>query len=197
MNPDPQCPGTGKHQSPSFELIDNVKPVYDIIRDAQKKAIWSYISNRIQRTKYSGRLSVLLEIGGKMVPFKLRLAVFLLILIQVFHSIEEYMFRFYDQFPVFRFYTKIYASIPQGVFVTFNVAFVLLLLLGFLLTFFKRSRTIFPFAFALLQFFNGLYHGVWSLVSWHYFPGTVTGLLFLPVAFYVLRNYRLIRNSIS
>ena len=132
-----------------------------------------------------------------MVPFRLKLAVFLLVLIQALHSIEEHIFRFYDQFPIFSFYDKTYASIPQAVFVTFNVAFVLLLLLGFLLTFFKRARRVFPLAFAVLEFVNGLYHVFWSLIAWRYFPGTVTGLLFLPVAFYILRNYRLVRENIS
>ena len=32
-------PGMGQYQSPNFELIDSVKPVYDKIREAQKAAL--------------------------------------------------------------------------------------------------------------------------------------------------------------
>ncbi len=64
-----------------------------------------------------------------------------------------------------------------------------LVLAGFIL--FSRSvRARLPYVFALIEFLNGLYHAVWTLVSGHYFPGAVTGILFMPVSLYILVNYR-------
>lgn len=128
---------------------------------------------------------------------KIRIAILSLIVIQVIHSTEEYIFGFYKQFPVFVFYNKEFSTVGQGMFFAFNVSLLVLLIFCFLLAFFQWWRLRFPIIFAIIELANGIYHLLWTTVSGKYFPGVVSGLFFIPISIYIIKNYKLLFQQIN
>jgi hypothetical protein len=121
---------------------------------------------------------------------KFQWAVVGLVVIQVLHSLEEIFLRFYDRFPLFRFYEGIFTSTAQGMFLAFNVSLWLMLILGSLLAFSKWWRIRFPLFFAVIEALNGLYHLSMTVFTMTYFPGVVSGLFYFPLSLYIFMHYR-------
>jgi len=122
---------------------------------------------------------------------KIKIATFCLIIAQVIHSTEEYVFGFYTQFPVFVFYDKAFSTISQGMFFAFNVSLVTLLIFCSLIAFFQWWRKRFPIIFAIIELTNGIYHILWAVFLGKYFPGVISGLFFIPCSIYIIKNYKL------
>ncbi|MBF0104564.1 MAG: HXXEE domain-containing protein [Deltaproteobacteria bacterium] len=123
---------------------------------------------------------------------KIKIATLCLVVVQIIHSIEEYFLGFYKQFPVFVFYNKAFSSIGQGMFFAFNISLVVLLLFCFLFVFFQWWRLRFPIILAIIEFINGTHHILWAVVLHKYFPGVVSGLLFIPASIIIIKNYKLL-----
>jgi hypothetical protein len=114
-----------------------------------------------------------------------------LLLIQTAHSCEEYLFGFYEVFPLIPFMAGFFHTIPQAIFFILN--YQLILFLGaILLISFARERW-FYFAltiFAIIELLNGMLHVGTALVTLKYFPGAATGIFYIPTSIYILLKMR-------
>jgi hypothetical protein len=128
---------------------------------------------------------------------KVQWAVIGLVLVQIVHSLEEIHFRFYDQFPLFRIYEKIFTSVAQGMFFAFNVSLWLMLILGCLLVFSKWWRVHFPLIFAVVEMLNGLFHLAVTVFTLKYFPGVISGLFYFPLSIYIFKYYKKWKDVVS
>jgi hypothetical protein len=113
-----------------------------------------------------------------------------LVVVQAFHSAEEFVFRLYDAFPPARFLSGLVAADRQVGFVVINV---LLVFFG-IWCYVWPVRREWPFAAALLwgwvivEMSNGIVHPTWSMVRGSYTPGVVTSILCLAVALLLARQ---------
>lgn len=114
------------------------------------------------------------------------IATWLLVGIQMVHSVEEYFTGFDRRFPVFVWYNTHFSSVGQGVFFAFNVSIVVMMALLSLVAFSERLRGRFPFILAWIELINGVNHILFSVLSGGYYPGLVSGLFFIPVAIWLL-----------
>jgi hypothetical protein len=110
-----------------------------------------------------------------------------LVVIQAFHSVEEYQGRLYEVFLPARVVSGLISiDLRQG-FVIFNV---MLVAFG-LWCFFWPVRKRWVMAFGLMwlwvgiELLNGIGHPIWSLVRGAYTPGVATAPVLLGVALYL------------
>jgi hypothetical protein len=126
-----------------------------------------------------------------------------LIVIQLFHSTEEYLFRLYDVFPPARFLTGLITSDRQIGFVVINTLFLLFGIWCYLWPVRREwpAAYIFMSVWVVVELSNGIVHPVWSVVQGSYTPGVLTSLAFLPVAILLgrdlLRAARRVRATAS
>ncbi|MFQ5892378.1 MAG: HXXEE domain-containing protein, partial [Candidatus Methanofastidiosia archaeon] len=113
---------------------------------------------------------------SKKLDKNLKLAVFSLIVVQAIHSIEEYIYRFYEFFPIFKVYQKIFQiqNIDQAMFFAFNTVLILFLFIVFVIATSKRGNLYFVTGFAIIELLNGIYHFLWTVLTQEYFPGTIS-----------------------
>jgi len=124
-----------------------------------------------------------------------RLAFLLLILAQAAHSVEEYAFRLYDQFPPARFIADSFGFDRPVGFVLFNI---LIILFGLWCWFARlrpqhRSARGYAWFWTLLELGNGLGHIGLALLAGGYFPGLFTAPLLLATGGWLA--FRLIRTK--
>ena len=119
--------------------------------------------------------------------YKIKVAFLMLIGLQALHSIEEFVFEFYERFPPMTF---LYRDAPHLAKPAFFISNVLLVLSG-VFCFFrwiqpasKSARTILWFWIAI-ESFNVAAHLVWAFFIRDYNPGLATVLLFLPILIYL------------
>jgi Protein of unknown function with HXXEE motif len=107
-----------------------------------------------------------------------------LIVLQAFHSIEEYTFRLYDLFPPARFISGLVANDRRLGFVILNIALVLFGAWCYLWPIRRGWRAAEPLAWlwVTIESINGIVHPMWSIVQRAYTPGVVTALGLLPLA---------------
>jgi hypothetical protein len=113
-----------------------------------------------------------------------------LIAVQALHSAEEYVFRLYDVFPPARFLSGLIGPDRQIGFVIINVFVVLLGIWCYLWPVRRQWPVAVPlmWGWVLVELSNGIVHPAWSIAQRTYTPGTVTSVLFLPVAFLLGRQ---------
>jgi hypothetical protein len=107
-----------------------------------------------------------------------------LIVIQAFHSAEEYLFKLYDVFPPARFLSGLVASNRQVGFAVMNVLLVLFGMWCYLWPVRRKWKiaAALMWVWVVVELFNGLVHPAWSLLQRSYTPGMMTSLLLFPVA---------------
>jgi hypothetical protein len=110
-----------------------------------------------------------------------------LIILQAIHSVEEFVFRFYEQFPPMRL---IYQDAPHLAKPAFAIANALLFLAGLICFYYwvrparERARTI-VWVWIILESINVIAHLVWAVLIRGYNPGLATVVLFVPVLIYL------------
>ena len=116
-----------------------------------------------------------------------RLAFLALMAAQAAHSIEEYIFRLFDEFAPARFVSGLVSTNPG---VGFAVANAALVLFG-LWCYFARVRPgrpsgpLFAWFWTVLEVANGIGHSVLALSRGGYFPGVATSPVLLGVSAYL------------
>lgn len=115
-----------------------------------------------------------------------------LIILQAIHSIEEFIFGFYERFPPMRL---IYQDAPHLAKPAFAISNVLLFLIGLTCFYYwvrpagERARTV-VWVWIILESVNVIAHFVWAILIGGYNPGLATVILFVPVLIYLTRLMR-------
>ena len=128
---------------------------------------------------------------------KIQLAFLVLIVLQTLHSIEEFIFKFYEVFPPM---VSIYRNAPglaQPAFILFNS---ILVLVGFVCLFgwvwpARRGAKTVVWVWTGVEALNVIAHCVWAILIRGYNPGLVTGLGFVPVVVYLIYLLRGVRSQ--
>jgi hypothetical protein len=107
-----------------------------------------------------------------------------LVLLQALHSVEEYVFRFYEVFPPAQLLNDIWPGIARPGFVVFNTALVLFGLWCFFLRVGPSAATARRWAWiwVAVELYNGVAHPIWAVAARGYNPGLATAPLLLVVA---------------
>lgn len=129
-----------------------------------------------------------------MISNKLRNLFLLSIPLFIAHGVEEYLTKFYDIYPLlnFRWTEKIFYSIPEATFLTFQLMWWLLLLAVYFLL--RRDKgTLYLMTFAGLIYIYEITHILSAIITQDYTPGFTTALFFPFMAFFywkeLLKNW--------
>ena len=119
---------------------------------------------------------------------RIQVAFLLLIVLQTLHSIEEFIFRFYEVFPPM---VSVYRNATHLARPAFILANLILVLVGFACLFrwvwpAKRGAETVVWVWIGVESFNVIAHCVWAVLIRGYNPGLVTGLGFVPVVVYLI-----------
>lgn len=130
---------------------------------------------------------------------KIKIAFLILVIIQTFHSIEEYTNKLYMVFKPAKVVSLLFSSDPLTGFVIVNT---LIILSGFFcyFVFINRDHITSKFwitAGGIIEFGNGLGHIMISIVRHSYFPGIITAVPLLLVSVYVLYQAIQVSNTSS
>jgi len=115
-----------------------------------------------------------------------------LVLVQIAHSVEEYVFRFYAVFPPARLLERLSPGLARPGFVVLNT---LVAVFG-LWCFFSsvrpgtRSARDWIWIWVAVELFNGVAHPVWAVAARGYVPGLVTSTLLLTLATHLFWRLR-------
>ena len=107
-----------------------------------------------------------------------------LIVVQTFHSLEEYVFQLFETFPPARFVSGLVsANLGRG-FVAINIVLVALGIWCYWWPVRRGWASAAPIAWAwvAVELVNGFVHPAWSVMQRGYTPGLVTSLVLLPLA---------------
>lgn len=114
-----------------------------------------------------------------MVSKKLKTIFLVSIPLFIAHGLEEYFTNFYNIDPiskfVFGYFEKM--SIYQATFLLFHIMFWLLLIISYLLITNEKWQLRLMIIPGLIYIFE-LHHIIKYLITWNYYPGLITALLF-------------------
>ncbi len=119
---------------------------------------------------------------------KIKIAFLVLVIVQAFHSIEEYIFKLYDVFLPAKIISTLFNSNLSVGFLIFNIA---LVLFG-IWCYSGPVRNSRPSAYWFLgiwifiESINGIGHPVIAIIRGHYFPGLYTAPILLIVSIYLI-----------
>src|SRR5258708_37283066 len=107
----------------------------------------------------------------------------LLVILQAIHSVEEFIFRFYERFPPMRF---LYQNAPHLAKPAFVISNALLVSIGLVCFYYwvqpaRKGATVVVWIWIIIESLNVFAHLVWAALIGGYNPGLVTGVLFVPV----------------
>ncbi len=123
---------------------------------------------------------------------RIRVTFLALVLTQIAHSVEEYVFRFYEVFPPARALNELVPGLTHPGFIGFNT---LLALFG-LWCFFSAVQTgatsarDWVWIWVVIELFNGLAHPVWAIATRGYVPGLATSPILFVLAAYLFHRLR-------
>ena len=103
----------------------------------------------------------------------------------ILHGIEEYLTKFYDIYPLlnFKWTENVFSNIPQATFLFFQIMWLLLLLVLFLVL--KGNKTILIVMTGIgLVYIYECTHILSAVILRGYTPGFTTGLLFPILGFF-------------
>ena len=117
-----------------------------------------------------------------------------LIILQAIHSVEEFIFGFYEQFPPMRL---IYQDAPQLAKPAFAISNALLFLAGLTCFYYwvrpaRKGARALVWVWIVLESINVIAHLVWAVLIRGYNPGLVTVILFVPMLTYLSHLMRLV-----
>ena len=123
----------------------------------------------------------------------------ILILVQGLHSVEEYIGRLWEIFPLARVLTSLISENLETGFLIFNIGF---FIFGIWCWFFPVLRN-YKYALGLIWFWivieiiNGIGHSFWALYERAYVPGVVTALILLILSIYLLQHLLFINSRVK
>ena len=128
---------------------------------------------------------------------RLRIAFLLLIVLQLLHSLEEFVFKFYEQFPPMVFVYRNSPGMARTAFILFNSILFLAALASLLYWVWpaRRGTITVVWVWVGAETLNVIAHCVWAVLIRGYNPGLVTGIAFLPVLAYLVRLLRRCRRQ--
>lgn len=112
-----------------------------------------------------------------------------LVIVQAFHSAEEYIFRLYEVFAPARLLSGLISSNLETGFLIINVSIVLFGAWCYWWPVRLRWSSAVPLVWfwVALETINGIGHPVWAIIETTYTPGLATSLLLLPLALMLAR----------
>ena len=115
-----------------------------------------------------------------------------LIILQAIHSVEEFMLRFYEQFPPMRL---IYQDAPHLAKPAFAVSNVFLFFIGLVCFYYwvrpaRRGAGTVVWIWIAIESFNVIAHSVWAVLTRGYNPGLATVFLFVPLLVWLWHSMR-------
>ena len=113
----------------------------------------------------------------------------ILIVVQAFHSLEEYLFRLWEDFPPAQYLSGLVSSDLELGFIVINASIVILGVICYVWPIRSDWSTARPIAWfwVVLALINGIGHPVWSVIQGGYTPGLLTSLLLLPLSVLLAR----------
>ena len=119
-----------------------------------------------------------------------RLTFLALVVVQSFHSAEEYFFHLYDVFPPARFISGLVSPDLETGFLIVNISFVAFGAFCYVWPVRKDWPSAVPLAWlwVAVETINGIGHPTWSVLQGGYTPGLATSLLLLPLAILLARQ---------
>jgi hypothetical protein len=120
---------------------------------------------------------------------RIRVAFLCLIVLQALHSIEEFTFKFYEQFPPMVFLYRNASTLARPGFILFNSILVLIGVVSLIYWVWpsrRGARTV-VWIWIGIEAFNVIAHCIWAGMIRGYNPGLVTGLAFVPLLAYLIR----------
>ena len=109
---------------------------------------------------------------------KLKIYFLVTALLLVVHMMEEWLTRFQNVFPFMLWLGQQFQNKSSAIFFTFMLMVWLLLLISFIFLLEKRKLILWMLSvFSVIYIFE-LHHPIRALLSGHYYPGAITGLLF-------------------
>lgn len=123
---------------------------------------------------------------------RIKFAFAALIVAQLAHSVEEYVGRLWESFPLARFLTDLISSDREFAFILLNSA---LVAFGFWCLLFPVRKDS-PFATGFIWFWivletiNGLVHPAWALRQGGYTPGVLTAPILFALDLYLAFQLR-------
>jgi len=115
-----------------------------------------------------------------------------LVLMQMLHSVEEYVFRFYEIFPPARFLNDLVPGFTLPGFIILNTLFALFGLWCFLSNVRPGTKSArdWVWIWVVIELFNGLAHPLWAITTRGYVPGLATSPILLGLAGYLFGRLR-------
>lgn len=126
---------------------------------------------------------------------KIRLAFLVLIVVQALHSVEEFIFKFYEVFPPMRLLYRDAPHLARPAFIISNVVLATVGVICLLRWVWPARRGARAVVWVWLggEALNVIAHCVWATLVRGYNPGLMTGFGFVPVVIYL--SYLLRRAS--
>ena len=123
---------------------------------------------------------------------RIRVTFLALVITQIAHSVEEYVFRFYEVFPPARLLNEFVPGFTRPGFIIFNTLLALFGLWCFLsnVRLGTKSARDWVWIWVVIELFNGLAHPAWAITSRGYVPGLVTSPILLVLAAYLFHRLR-------
>ena len=120
-----------------------------------------------------------------------------LVMVQAFHSLEEYAFRLYDVFAPARFLSGLISHDRSTGFIIINAGILVLGLLCYLgpVRNDGASARILIWLWIVIEFMNGIGHLAIAIARWRYFPGAATAPFLLILAVLLARRSLFSRAS--
>ena len=113
-----------------------------------------------------------------------------LVVVQSFHSAEEYFFRLYEVFPPARFISGLASPDLETGFLIVNISIVTFGAFCYWWPVRQDWPSAVPVAWVwvAIETVNGIGHPAWSVIQGSYTPGLATSLLLLPLALLLARQ---------
>ena len=123
---------------------------------------------------------------------QLKRAFLVLIVLQVAHSIEEYVFKFYEVFTPARLLNDLLPGYSRPGFIALNVFLVCLGLFcyAYWVRPAKTQARVAIWFWIVIESYNAIAHTVWVIAGAGYNPGLISAILFFPLAGYLAYGMR-------
>ena len=117
-------------------------------------------------------------------------AFLILVILQAFHSLEEYLGKLWDVFPPARFLTGIIANNRETGFLIINIGLFLFGLWCWLFPVRKgyASAARFIWFWIIIEIINGIGHPLWTLTQMEYEPGLITAPFLLVISIFLIKK---------
>jgi hypothetical protein len=128
---------------------------------------------------------------------RIRVTFLALVLTQIAHSVEEYVFRFYEIFRPARFLNELVPGFAHPGFIILNTLLALFGLWCFLANVRPGTKSArdWVWIWVVIGLFNGLGHPVWAIATGGYVPGLASSPVLLGLAAYLFHRLRATRES--